>query len=94
MRGEAGRPPGRLFIQEGGSKGGREVDKFARYSGEALTEFTDGLAVGEEKESKIMARVLALKTGWGLVVPLIELKGPEESGMPCSCQQHVTHEIP
>lgn len=65
VRGEAGRPPGRLFIQEGGSKGGREVDKLTRYAGEALTEFTDGLAVGEEKESKIMPRVLALKTGVG-----------------------------
>lgn len=63
VRGEAGRRPRRLSIQEGGSKGGREVDKFIRYSGEALTGFTDGLAVGEEKKSKIMPRVLTLRTG-------------------------------
>lgn len=50
VRGEVGRPPERLFIQEGGSRAGREVGKFNRYSGEALTGLTDGLAIGEGEE--------------------------------------------
>lgn len=53
VRGEARRPPGRLLIQMGGSGGGRKVDKFKRYPGEALTGLTDGLAVGEEEEPSI-----------------------------------------
>lgn len=50
VRGEAGKPTGRLLIQEGGSRGGREVGKFKRYSEAGLTGLQDGLAWGEDSE--------------------------------------------
>lgn len=48
--------------EAGDNRGGREVGKFNRYPGEALARFTDGLAAGEEEESRIRPRCLALKT--------------------------------